>query len=74
MANRVHKESNNERSDDKCDANNFSFMYKLFNLDQMRMMVGPKFHILSFIVGLSSGFLYGVLSSSEYSLKKYISS
>lgn len=38
----------------------------------MRMVIGLKFHILSFVVGLSSGFLYGVLSSSQYTLEKYV--
>ena len=37
-------------------------------IDRFRMSVGPKVHFLSFGVGVSSGLLYGMLTSSQYSL------
>ena len=44
------------------------FLYLQIKIDQMRMVLSPKFHVLGFFVGLSSGFLYGVLSSTQYTL------
>jgi hypothetical protein len=35
------------------------------------MVLSPPFHLLGCLVGLSSGFLYGVLSSTQYSLERF---
>jgi hypothetical protein len=35
------------------------------------MIVTPKVHVLSFIAGISSGALYGLIKSSRYTLEKY---
>ena len=46
-------------------------MYLCYNRDRLRMIVTPKVHILSFIAGISSGALYGLIKSSRYTLEKY---
>jgi hypothetical protein len=46
-------------------------MYFFYNQDRLRMIVTPKIHVLSFIAGISSGVLYGLIKSSRYTLEKY---
>ena len=36
------------------------------------MSMGAKIHALSFMVGISSGLLYGMITSSQYSLERYV--
>jgi len=46
-------------------------LYLLADLDKVRMIVTPKVHFLSFLVGISSGILYGIINSSRYTIEKY---